>query len=54
MFRRREKLVSLRAFFEYITMLGRIQDLTTGGSDKRPPKAVVHRGAWGQAPSENF
>ena len=36
------------------TLLGRIQDVTKGGSDKRPPKAVVPRGVRGHAPPENF
>ena len=36
------------------TALGQIQDLTKGGSDKRPPKAVVPRGVRGHAPPENF
>ena len=35
-------------------LLGRIQDLTKGGSDKRPPKAVAPRGVRGHAPPENF
>ena len=34
--------------------LGRIQDLTKGGSDKRPPKAVDRRGVRGHVPPENF
>ena len=34
--------------------LGQIQDLTKGGSDKRPPKAVAPRGIRGHAPPENF
>ena len=34
--------------------LGRIQDLTKGGSDKRPPEAVARRGVRGHAPPENF
>ena len=34
--------------------LGRIQDLTKGGSDKRPPKAVAPRGVRGYAPPEKF
>ena len=33
--------------------LGRIQDLTKGGSDKRPPKAAAPRGIRGHAPPEN-
>ena len=34
--------------------LGRIQDLTNGGSDKRPPKAVAPRWVQGHASPENF
>ena len=34
--------------------LGRIQDLTKGRSDKRPPKAVAPMGVRGRAPLENF
>ena len=34
--------------------LGRIQDLTKGGSDKRPPKVVAPRGVRGHAPPENL
>ena len=37
-----------------VVILGRIQDLTKGGSDKRPPKAVAPRGVRGHAPPENF
>ena len=37
-----------------VYILGRIQDLTKGGSDKRPPEAVVRRGVRGHAPPENF
>ena len=32
--------------------LGRIQDLTTGGSDKRPPKAIAPRGVRGMLPGK--
>ena len=35
-------------------ILGRIQGLTKGGSDKRPPKAVARRGVRGHVPPENF
>ena len=35
-------------------LLGRIQDLTKGASDKRPPKAVAPTGVWVHAPPENF
>ena len=41
-------------FEEKWLTLGRIQDLTKGGSDKRPPKAVTPRGVRGHAPPENF
>ena len=34
--------------------LGQIQDLTKGGSDKRPPKAVAPRGVRVHAPPEIF
>ena len=34
--------------------LGRPQDLTKGGSDKRPPKTVAPRGVRGHGPLENF
>lgn len=52
---------SLCAFSTYFVMsrfllryLGRIQDLTKGGLDKRPPKAVASRGVRGPTPPENF
>ena len=35
-------------------ILGRIQDLTKGASDKRPSKAVAPRGVRGHARPENF
>ena len=35
-------------------ILGRIQDLTKGGSDKRPPKAVAPRGVRGMFPRKIF
>ena len=35
-----------------LDMLGRIQDLTKGGSDKRPPKAVAPRGVFNFRASE--
>ena len=34
--------------------LGRIQDLTKRGWDKRPPKAVAPRGVRGHVPQETF
>ena len=43
-----------KLFFNGCEELGRIQDLTKGGSDKRPPKAVAPRGVGGHAPPENF
>ena len=36
------------------SFLGRIQDLTKGVSDKRPPKAVAPRGVRGHPSPENF
>ena len=41
-------------FIDSDRILGRIQDLTKGGSDKRPPKAVGPRGVQGHASPENF
>ena len=35
-------------------MLGLIQDLTKGGSDKRPSKAVAPRGVRGMLPQKIF
>ena len=35
-------------------LLGRIQDLTKGGSDKRPPKAMAPRGVRGMFPRKIF
>ena len=34
--------------------LGRIQDLTKGGLDKHPPKAVAPRGSGGLLPRKMF
>ena len=36
------------------SILGRIQDLTKGGSDKSPPKAVAPRGSGGILPLNIF
>ena len=40
--------------YSLIGFLGRIQDLTKGGSDKRPPKAVVPRECGGMLPLKIF
>ena len=37
-----------------IPVLGRIQHLTKGGSNKRPPKAVAPRGSGGMLPRKIF
>ena len=61
----RNSAVTVRCgFFEFgfgwslaiirVLTLGRIQDLTKGGSDKRPPKAVAPRVVRGMLPRNIF
>ena len=44
-FHDRARLLQSIHFTRDYYFLGRIQDFTKGGSDKRPPKAVAPRGA---------
>ena len=47
-------LLYMLLYLSIVMLLGRSQDLTKGGSDKRPPKAVAPRGVWRHAPPKNF
>ena len=46
--------VYYRDLLKFCSSLERIQDLTKGGSDKRPPKAVAPRGVRGRLPWKIF
>ena len=53
------KIVKMRTRKNFVphgisSLLGLIQDLTKGGSEKRPPKAVAPRGVRGHAPRKIF